>query len=249
MNYKTALITGGSEGIGLACAMKLHGSGYSVCLLSRSKEKLTAAVHTIQNTPGERNSPETGPGTIFTIPCDISRNIPVHEAVEQASQKMGSIDVLLNCAGCSMHAPSPFEDVNEEEYLRIMHTNTDGLFRVTQAVLPIMKKQESGYIINILSTASHAAGAGNAPYSASKYAAKAMTDTLIEEYRGTGIRISSISPGPVATAIWSHKTTPPDSSLLARMLRPQDIADIAAYLLSTPANVHIQDLLVTPWNY
>ena len=249
MNYKTALITGGSEGIGLACAMKLHGSGYSVCLLSRSKEKLTAAVHTIQNTPGERNSPETGPGTIFTIPCDISRNIPVHEAVEQASQKMGSIDVLLNCAGCSMHAPSPFEDVNEEEYLRIMHTNTDGLFRVTQAVLPIMKKQESGYIINILSTASNAAGADNAPYSASKYAAKAMTDTLIEEYRGTGIRISSISPGPVATTIWSHKTTPPDSSLLARMLRPQDIADIAAYLLSTPANVHIQDLLVTPWNY
>lgn len=255
LNHKTALITGGSEGIGLACAMKLHGSGYSVCLISRSEDKLTAAVKAIrdtqtpQTTPVNNSTPGLGTGNIFAIPCDVTRSDSVHEAVKEASQKLGSIGVLLNCAGCSMHAPSPFEEVDEEEYLRIMHTNTDGLFWVTQAVLPIMKKQEAGYIINILSTASHAAGAGNAPYSSSKYAAKAMTDTLIEECRGTGIRISSISPGPVATTIWSHKTTPPDSSLMARMLRPQDIADIAAYLLSTPANVHIRDLLVTPWNY
>lgn len=240
MNYKTALITGGSEGIGLACAGKLYDMGYTICLLSRSQNKLAAAARQIAGDAA---------GKIFTVPCDVTQKTSVLDAVKQAAASMGGIGALLNCAGCSMHAPSPFEEAEEEEYIRITRTNADGLFWVTQAVLPIMKTQESGYIINILSTASHAAGAGNTPYSASKAAAKAMTDTLIEEYRGTGIRISSISPGPVATTIWSHKTTPPKQSQMSRMLRPQDIADIAAYLLSTPANVHIRDLLVTPWNY
>ena len=137
-----------------------------------------------------------------------------------------------------------------------MKKNTCVLCIQTQTVCSVSprqsfhyEKQESGYIINILSTASLMQPEQAMPPIPLPNAAKAMTDTLIEEYRGTGIRISSISPGPVATTIWSHKTTPPDSSRLARMLRPQDIADIAAYLLSTPANVHIQDLLVTPWNY
>ena len=70
---------------------------------------------------------------------------------------------------------------------------------------------------------------------------------LVQEYRGTDIRISSISPGPVSTTIWSHKTTPPDKALMMKMLRPQDIADIAAFLLALPDHVHIRDLEVTPW--
>ena len=167
----------------------------------------------------------------------------------QAFQTLSRIDVLINAAGCSMHAPCSFKDITDEEYLRILKTNTDGLFYMTRAVLPYMEEQHGGFIVNILSTAAHLAQAGNGPYSASKYAANAFTETLIQEYRGTGIRISSISPGPVATQIWSHKTNPPSEEAKKRMLRPENIADIAAFIISSPSNVHIRDIEVTPWNW
>ena len=241
MNGKTALITGGSEGIGLACAKKLYDQGYAVCLLSRSPEKLEAAAGKLTGGSQEADS------HILLIPCDVTQKSQAARAVGRMAEKWGRIDVLINSAGCSMHAPSSFEDVDQEEYTRILRTNTDGTFWTTQAVLPLMKQREKGFILNILSTAAHAAGAGNAPYSASKFAAKALTDTLVQEYRGTDIRISSISPGPVSTTIWSHKTTPPEKALMMKMLRPQDIADIAAFLLALPDHVHIRDLEVTPW--
>lgn len=243
MNCKTAMITGGSEGIGLACAKKLYSLGYAVCLLSRNKKKLEAASREITGTIRQTSD------NILLIPCNVAQRTDVAQAAQQVQERWGKIDVLINSAGCSMHAPSPFEDVAQDEFTRILGTNTDGIFWVTQAVLPMMKKQGNGFVLNILSTAAHAAGAGNAPYSASKFAAKALTDTLIQEYRGTDIRISSISPGPVSTTIWSHKIEPPDKAQMMRMLRPQDIADIAAFLLSLPANVHIRDLEVTPWKF
>lgn len=237
---KTALITGGSEGIGFACAKKLYDLNYTVCLLSRNQEKLEAAKRKISgNSQSNR---------IINLSCDVTSNISVLEAVKKLTDMWGHIDVLINSAGCSMHAPSAFENITDEEYLRIMRTNVDGLFWMSRNVLSIMKQQKTGYIINILSTAAHAAQAMNAPYSASKYAANALTETLIKECRKSNIRISSISPGPVATSIWSHKITPPSEEEKAQMLRPEDIADIVGFLLSTSPGVHIRDLEVTPWN-
>lgn len=239
MNHQVALITGGSEGIGFACAQRLYEAGYDLCLLSRNEKKLEAAAEAL----GGRR------GRVLLFPCDVAVKESVGEAVQKAAEGYGRIDVLIHSAGCSMRAPCPFEDISEEEYTRILHTNTDGLFWSAQAALPIMKRQENGHILAILSTAAHAAGPENGPYSASKSAAKALCDTLIQECRGTGIRISSISPGPVATTIWSHKQKPPGEEQMQRMLRPEDIARIADFLLSSPLNVHIGDILVTPWIY
>lgn len=238
--HKTVLITGGSQGIGLACAKLLCKNGYDICLISRSAKKLEAAAHTL--CPGTS-------GQIYIIPADITCQNQAANAVGQAYGHLGRIDVLINSAGCSMHAPCFLEDISVEEYKRIMDTNVDGLFYTTQEVLKIMKKQQSGYIINILSTASHSAGACNGPYSASKYAALALTDTLAAECSHSGIRISSISPGPVSTTIWSHKTIPPSEDEMKRMLRPEDIAGIAGFLLERPDYMHIRDIEVTPWNF
>ncbi|WP_352427665.1 SDR family oxidoreductase, partial [Enterocloster asparagiformis] len=183
---------------------------------------------------------------VYTVPADAASPEQAAAAVEQACRFLGGIDVLINSAGCSMHAPCSFESVSTEEYKRIMDTNVDGVFYTTRSVLKIMKEQQSGYIINILSTASHAAAARGGPYSASKHAALALTETLAAECRGSGIRITSISPGPVATTIWSHKTTPPSEEEMARMLKPGDIARIAGFLLDNPEYVHIRDIEVTP---
>lgn len=235
------MITGGSEGIGLACGKKLFDSGFAVCLLSRSQDKLALAEKEIAGSaPSDR---------ILTFPCDVTSKESVSLTIDRILSLWNHIDILINSAGCSMHAPSNFEDITDEEYLRIMRTNTDGLFWVTRKTLAAMKKADQGYIINILSTAAHSAQARNGPYSASKYAANALTETLIRECRGSNIRISSISPGPVATSIWSHKITPPSEEEQKKMLRPKDIAEIAGFLISMPENVHIRDIEVTPWKF
>jgi NADP-dependent 3-hydroxy acid dehydrogenase YdfG len=236
----SVFITGGSEGIGYACTAALLERGHNVCIVSRSAAKLEAA---------RKNAASIGKGRLLTIPMDVTQKTEVDAAVTEAVRCFGGIDVLINAAGVSMRGFTPFESISEAEYDRIIRINTDGVFYVTQAVLAVMRKRDSGYILNILSTAAYHAGPGNGPYSASKYAARAMTETLVEECRGSGIRISSISPGPVATTIWSHKTTPPSRQKMEKMLRSPDIADLAVFLLERPKNVFIRDMEVSPWYY
>jgi NADP-dependent 3-hydroxy acid dehydrogenase YdfG len=111
----------------------------------------------------------------------------------------------------------------------------------------VMRRSGSGYIINILSTAGLRSGAGNSPYSASKYGARALTEALIDETQGTGIRVTGISPGPVDTAIWGHKRFEVTGERRATMLKASDIADIVVFLLGQPDRVHIENIKVTPW--
>ena len=235
------LITGGSEGLGFACANALLAKGHTVCLLARSEEKLHAAQTRLEQTYDTQR--------IFCISADVSDPAATHKAAQEILRRFGKIDVLINAAGCSMHQPAVLEEVSTEDYLRIMRTNTDGTFFMTQAVLPSMKAHNSGFILNILSTAAHSAGSGNSPYSASKFAALAITDTLAAECQGTGVRISSVSPGPIATTIWSHKATPPSEEQKAKMLKPTELADILLFILERPANVHLSHLQVTPWYF
>jgi NADP-dependent 3-hydroxy acid dehydrogenase YdfG len=86
-------------------------------------------------------------------------------------------------------------------------------------------------------------------YSASKYAARAVTESIIAECMGTGVRVSSISPGPVNTNIWAHKTTPVTEERKEKMLRTEDIANIISFLLQSDSNVHIGNITVEPWFY
>lgn len=148
-----------------------------------------------------------------------------------------------------MYAPQSFEQLDIEDYYRIMKTNADGTFFVTKAVLPWMKQQNSGYILNILSTACHNPSANNGPYSASKCAVQALTKTLAAECRNSGIKVSSISPGPIATTIWNNKITPPTDAVKKKMLNPRDIAELVWFYLTRPDNVYLSDVIVEPWYF
>ena len=107
--------------------------------------------------------------------------------------------------------------------------------------------QFDGYILNIQSTGAYRASAGNSLYQASKFGVRALSEALIDEYRNSNVRISSVSPGPVDTNIWSHKVEPPEAARRALMMRPSDIADILVWLLDRPRRLHIPNITVTPW--
>ena len=234
------MITGASEGIGFACASTLLNKGHIVCLVSRNIKKLKAAREILNNYDDDK---------IMIFPADISIKNEMDAAAIAMDKRFMRIDALINSAGISASEPHNLDKVSTEEYTRIMRTNVDGTYYAAQAVLPFMKKKGGGYIINVLSLASNMATAGSSAYCASKYAAKGITETLILECRGSGIRVSSISPGPCATAIWSHKTIPPDEEMLACMIQPSDVADAAIFLLERPAGVHIRDIEITHWNW
>jgi len=160
----------------------------------------------------------------------------------------GKIDILLNAAGVSMREKQLVQEIDLAEWNRIMETNLTGTFLMCREALLRMSERNSGYIINILSTAAFQASGGDSIYSASKYGARALTEAMISANRHTGICVTSISPGAVDTNIWSHKTKPVSAEKKATMLKAEHIADIVLFLISRPPSVHIENITVTPWN-
>jgi len=223
-----ALVTGGSEGIGHAVAEMLSKMGMTVVICSRNAPTASDTV------------------ALERITCDVRDERSVLATVESVLGRHGRIDVLVNSAGVSMPESRPLEEIGSELWARISRTNVEGTFFFCRAVMQHMRKRGAGEIVNILSTASFRTDAGNIPYSASKYAVLAITEGLQKETAGTGIRISAVAPGKVASNIWNHKTKPVGEEARSRMLKPEDIADIVRFLITRPAYVRIGTITVTP---
>lgn len=225
--------------MGLAIMQALVMEGAKVAILARDAEALKAAADSI--------SPDLR-GNVLCITADVTKEEQVKSAVMQTIDRYGRVDILINSAGVSQRKSYPIAEIEFAEYKRIMSTNVDGTLLMSREVLKEMRKQDSGYIINILSNAAfNKAGGGSAVYSASKFAARAVTEALIADCRGSGIRVTSISPGPVNTNIWSHKEEPVPEERKAKMLQGNDIASIVAFLLNLGENVHIDNITVEPW--
>jgi len=172
-NQKTALITGTSSGIGRATALYLSKKGFRVYASSRTPQKLLS----IQNE------------NIIPIRLDITD----FDNIKKAISKIDKIDVLINNAGYGL--VSTVEDVTEEEMFNQFNINLFGLIRVTKAVLPMMREQNSGVIINISSFLGKIGLPLLTLYNASKYAVEGVTDSLRYELRDFNIRVHSIMPG------------------------------------------------------
>jgi len=236
---KRALVTGASSGIGKSIAVALASSGVNVALLGRDRTRMDEAMQMMGSFP------------IRTVCCfaDVSSEEDVQQAVRKAAEEFEGLDYLINCAGVSQRKGCLVEDIETDEYNRIMRTNVDSVLFCCREVMPYLKESDGAYIINILSTASFASGAGGGVYSASKYAARALHEALEAGCKGSNIRVSAISPGPVNTNIWSHKLEEISQQRKEKMLRSQDIAEIAMFLLRLDPNVHIGNIKAEPWFY
>jgi NAD(P)-dependent dehydrogenase (short-subunit alcohol dehydrogenase family) len=181
LSGKTALITGGSSGIGKATALALRQAGYRVISTSRKAA------------PGEmRNG-------IRMIACDVTDDASVTQAVALAHAELGSIDLLVNNAGYALSGAA--EESSTEQVRAQFDTNVLGVVRVTNAVLPIMRQQGNGRILNIGSVMGLIPGPFGAYYAATKHAIEGYSESLDHEVRMFGIRVAVIEPWATKTSI------------------------------------------------
>src|SRR5258707_13023663 len=184
---KTALITGGSRGIGAAIANRLAADGANVAITyAKDASAASAVVKAI----------ELAGGKAISIQADAASAEAVTDAVEKAVSTFGRLDVLVNNAGTAI--PKPFEESTLEEMDRVLDINVRGVFATTQAALKHMK--DGGLIIMVGSAGGERAGApGLVPYAATKGAVKMFTQALSREVGSRGITANTVQPGPIDT--------------------------------------------------
>jgi 2-hydroxycyclohexanecarboxyl-CoA dehydrogenase len=226
---KTALITGAAAGIGRACAMRLASQGMAVGILDINLEGCERVAAEIQ----------AAGGRAVALEASIADRGQVTAAVTKLRNASGPITVLVNNAGIT--DMTPFKDVTDELWDRVLAINLKGTFIVTQVVLPDMEAARWGRIINISSSSAQTGSVGMAPYSASKGAIVSLTRTLARELGPLGITVNNIPPGTVMNTLMSeatrHLTAVPIETMVQSMPvrragEPNDIANACAWLAS-----------------
>ncbi|MBV9707434.1 MAG: SDR family NAD(P)-dependent oxidoreductase, partial [Chloroflexi bacterium] len=192
LHGKVALVTGASSGIGEATALALAAEGAYVALAARRAERLEALVKQIE---------EKGGQTIAII-ADVADEKQVQAMVQTANAKWGHLDILVNNAGLMLLGS--IEGANTEDWRRMVNLNVLGLMYATHAVLPIMKAQNGGHIVNISSVAGRTARAGFGVYNATKWGVGAFSEALRQEVHAHHIRVTIIEPGVVETELVEH---------------------------------------------
>lgn len=226
---RSAVVSGASSGIGLEVARGLAQAGFKVIMLGRDRARLDRAAAEVEGASAVR--------------CDIGDDASVAGAVGEIRKQVGGApSLLVNNAG-HFHLAS-IEKESPAEFARTVEVNLTGTFRLVHAFLPMMRERGRGHIITIGSIADHAAFPENAAYAASKFGARALHEVLRAETRGTGVRASLISPGPVDTALWDaiDPDTRPGFTPRAKMLPATAVADAVVWVATRPAESNIDEL-------
>ena len=232
---RVALVTGAAGGLGRATALRLAREGARLCLVDRAS---TASVKSDVEALGAQAIDAT---------VDVTDSSAIRAAVDKTTGHFGRIDALVNIAGISSHGSS--DDVTEQEWNRVLATNLTSVFLCCKAVLPAMRAQKYGRIVNVSSVLGKNGGnprpwidpeeqkrAGNLAYGAAKAGIHALTSFLAKENAHHGITVNVVAPGPVAT----HMTRNFSQTLknlipVGRMGTPEDVADAVAFLAGDSA--------------
>lgn len=217
LNGKTAIVTGGTKGIGRAIAESLVRAGVNVSISSRHQIEIDRAV-------AELNAVGTGRAAGFV--CDVRDDTQVKIYFAQTVEQFGGVDILVNNAGIGTFAP--VESMSVDEFRAVIETNLCGVFYCCHEAIPLMKKRDGGYIINISSLAGTNAHPRMAAYNASKFGLNGFSEALMQEVRQDNIKVSYIMPGSVNTEFGGDEPSDEQSW----QLRPEDIAQVVMDLLA-----------------
>lgn len=235
LKNKVVLVIGGGTGIGLGIGVAFAREGCKVVLVARTAANLEAA----------KQLPDVGT-SFLTHPCDATDRTQVAELVRWAEAEAGPIDILVYSAGINI-AKRTFANVDPADYDQVMSINTTGAFNSFHAVLPGMRARKSGLIFNIVSIAGlRTLQLAGLPYTTSKFAQAALGTYTNHEVLPDGVRVTNIHPGEVETPIVDKRPVPPTAEHRARMLQPEDIADMAVAIAKLPSRAVVPDIVVTP---
>jgi len=226
---KTMVVTGASTGVGKAVSLHFAEKGYTVCALARSVDKLDALA-------------TEKPGDIFAYPTDVTDGDQVEQTFAEILEDHGTIDVLVNNAGVTTGGrPVDFAMID-----RIIDTNLKGTMYCTFAALPAMREHGRGHIFNVasISGVDISAQGGNGLYTASKHGAVAFSEALGKMVRRDGILVTALCPGGIDTPLWNEEHPYPHER--NTMIRPEEVADLIAYILAQPRRTLFKNVIFVP---
>jgi NAD(P)-dependent dehydrogenase (short-subunit alcohol dehydrogenase family) len=225
LDGRVALVTGASRGIGAATAETLRQAGARVVRVSR------------------RLDPADG---YIDLPADLADAAQAEALAERVQRAAGVPEIVVSNAGGFLLAP--LERTTLEQLDALLAINLRAAFALARSLLPLQRSAGRGSYITVGSVADHVGFPENAAYAASKYGVRGLHETLVAEYRGTGVRLTLISPGPTDTDVWDpydpdHREGFPAR---ARMLQPADVAEAVLFVATRPPHVAIDWLRLGP---
>ncbi|HEX5077633.1 MAG TPA: SDR family oxidoreductase [Geminicoccaceae bacterium] len=237
---RVAIVTGGSRGIGRACAASLLAEGAAVALVSRDAERLEAA----------RKALVEATGTAIAVPTELRSDAAVRAMVERVRAELGRIDILVNAAATVI--PTAFADLGEERWLDVFEQKLNGYARCLRHVVPVLRAQRSGAIVNISGLAARQPHATTIPVGLNNAATLNLTKSLANELARDGIRVNAVIPHIIDTdrqdetmREWAGITGQSEAEVraervakipLGRMGRPEEVGDVVAFLASDRAS-------------
>lgn len=234
---RTVVVTGASGGIGAAVARALAAGGAKVALAGRRKEALLEVQAGLDGAES------------LIYQADVTDRLRVRQLVGRAEEELGPVEALVNCAGVMFY--TLMQNGRADEWDETVEINCKGVLNCVGAALPGMLDRGRGHIVNISSDAGRKVFPGLAVYSASKAFVEALSQSLRLETAGTGVKVTTIQPGNVATDLLDLSG---DEEALeeygqptgARVLDPEDVARAVVYALSQPEHVAVNEVLVEP---
>ena len=224
-------ITGASRGIGAAIAQALAADGHRISLSGRNQARLTDVANGLPS------------ASTAVVPCDVANEQSVQQAYDQVVGGLGPVDVLINNAGSGQWAD--MTDLSIEAFDDQLAVNLRGVFLCCRTVVPAMVASGAGHIITINSVAAITTFSGNTAYAASKAGALALTRSLREEVRSSGIKVTDLLVGATETDIWPHEARRLHAE---RMMQATDMGTVVRSVIALgqlPA-VHLEELIVRP---